>query len=60
LKTGELKLHLVAGKHSDNRSKNIENTYEKGALRINDLGFFKLSRMKEQSERGEYWIFRYL
>jgi hypothetical protein len=60
LKTGELRLHLLQGKHADNRSINIENIYGKGALRLNDLGFFKLSRMKEQSERGEYWIFRYL
>lgn len=60
LKTGELRLHLLQGKHSDNRSINIENIYGKGALRLDDLGFFKLSRMKAQSERGEYWISRYL
>ena len=58
LKTGELQFGLLHGKHSDNRSPIAEQKYEKGVLHLRDLGYFKLSRMKEQSEGNEYWLSR--
>lgn len=58
LNTGQLQFGLLQGKHSDSKSPIAESIYEKGALRLQDLGYFKLARMKKQSERGEYWISR--
>jgi len=59
LKTGHLQCGLLQGKHSDNRSPLAEAVYEPGCLRLQDLGYFNLKRMKAQTERGEYWISRY-
>lgn len=59
LKAGYLQCGLLQGKHSDSRSPLAEAVYEPGCLRLQDLGYFNLKRMKEQSERGEYWISRY-
>jgi hypothetical protein len=58
LKTGQLRLGLLPGRHSDNRSPVAESVYELGSLRLQDLGYFNLARMKEQDQRGEYWISR--
>ncbi|MGJ0428983.1 IS4 family transposase [Methylobacter sp.] len=58
LKTGQLHLGLLPGRHSDNRSPIAESVYEPGSLRLQDLGYFNLARMKEQDQRGEYWISR--
>jgi hypothetical protein len=58
LKSGQLQFGLLQGKHSDNKSPIAECVYEKGALRLQDLGYFNLARMDNQSERGEYWISR--
>jgi hypothetical protein len=35
-----------------------EAVYRKGVLRIQDLGYFNLRRMREQGARGEYWLSR--
>ncbi|MGZ8174127.1 MULTISPECIES: hypothetical protein [Methylobacter] len=35
-----------------------EAVYAPGSLRLQDLGYFKLRRMKERDQRGEYWISR--
>jgi len=59
LKTGQLQCRLQQGKQSDNRSPLANAVYERGSLRLQDLGYFNLERMKAQSERGEYWISRY-
>lgn len=58
LKTGRLQFDLLDGKHSDNRCHGALAIYEPGTLHLEDLGYFKLSRLKERSERGEYWISR--
>lgn len=58
LKTGQLQFGLLQGKHSDSKSPMAESSYEKGALRLQDLGYFNLARMKKQGEAGEYWISR--
>lgn len=58
LKTGALHLGLLPGRHSDSRSPIAEAVYEAGSLRLQDLGYFNLSRMKIQHERGEYWLSR--
>jgi hypothetical protein len=59
MKTGQLQCGLLQGKHSDNRSPLANAVYEPGSLRIQDLGYFNLERMKAQAERGEYWVSRY-
>ncbi len=59
LKTGYLQCCLLPGKHSDNRSPLAEAVFEPDSLRLQDLGYFNLQRMKAQAERGEYWISRY-
>ncbi len=58
IKTGQMHFNLLPGRHSDSRSPVAESVYEKGSLRIQDLGYFNLGRMKQQAARGEYWISR--
>lgn len=60
LKTGSLTCGLLQGTDADSRSPLAEKQNEEGALRLQDLGYFNLHRMKEQSERGEYWLSRLL
>jgi len=59
LKTGHLQCGLLPGKQADNHSPLAEAVFEPNSLRLQDLGYFNLQRMKEQAERGEYWISRY-
>jgi hypothetical protein len=58
LKTGALHLGLLPGRHSDSRSPVAEAVHEAGSLRLQDLGYFNLARMKAQHGRGEYWLSR--
>jgi hypothetical protein len=58
LKTGRLSLGLLPGRHSDSRSPLAGASYGKGVLRIQDLGYFNLARMRAQGARGEYWLSR--
>jgi hypothetical protein len=58
LKTGRLSLGLLPGRHSDSRGPMAEAIHRKGVLRIQDLGYFNLARMRAQGARGEYWISR--
>jgi Transposase DDE domain len=58
LKAGSLRLGLLPGKHADSRSAAAEAVYAPGSLRLQDLGYFNLRRMKAQAVRGEYWISR--
>jgi hypothetical protein len=58
LKSGRLSVGLLQGRHSDNRSPLAEAAHKKGVLHIRDLGYFNLGRMREQGERGEYWLSR--
>lgn len=58
LKTGRLQLGLLHGKHSDNKSPAAESPCQKGELRLQDLGYFNLARMKKQSTAGGYWLSR--
>lgn len=58
LKTGALHLGLLPGRHSDSRSPVAQAVHEAGSLRLQDLGYFNLARMKAQHERGEYWLSR--
>jgi len=59
LQTGQLQCGLLPGKHSDNRSPLANAEFETGCLRVQDLGYFNLERMKAQADRGEYWLSRY-
>ena len=56
LKTGALHLGLLPSRHSDSRSPVAEAVHEAGSLRLQDLGYFNLARMKAQHGRGEYWL----
>ena len=58
LKTGQVQFGLLQGKHADNKSPIAECVYEKGALRLQDLGYFNLARMNRQTKAGEYWLSR--
>jgi len=58
LRSGKIECGILSGRDSDNHSPIAEKSYEKGALHLRDLGYFNLPRMKQQSERGEYWISR--
>ncbi len=58
LKTGALHIGLLPGRHSDNRSPVAAATHEPGSLRLQDLGYFNLARMKAQHGRGEFWLSR--
>jgi len=59
LKTGQLRCGLLQGKQHDSKSPLANAEYEPGCLRIQDLGYFNLERMKAQAERGEFWLSRY-
>lgn len=59
LKSGQLQYGLLPGRHCDNHTPLAEAVYEPGCLRLQDLGYFNLDRMKRQAEQGEYWISRY-
>lgn len=56
--TGMVDINLLNGKDSDNRSPHATARYAPQTLRVQDLGYFKLSRMREQDARGEYWLSR--
>ncbi len=58
LRTGAVDIELLHGRDADNRSPHAQTRYEKGTLRLQDLGYFNLARMKEQSDNGEFWISR--
>jgi len=58
LKSGQLRVGLLPGRHSDSRGPRAEAVYGPGVLRIQDLGYFNLARMRQQGARGEYWISR--
>lgn len=58
LNAGRPHVHLLPGKHADNRSPLLDVTVAPGSLHLKDLGYFKLERMKEQAARGEYWLSR--
>jgi len=60
LNSGETRIELMAGRHSDNRSPLLACAVEPGSLHLKDLGYFNLERMKEQAERGEFWLSRLL
>jgi hypothetical protein len=58
LKTGQFHFGLLPDCNSDSRSPVAEAVYERDSLRLHDLGYFNLGRMKEQDVRCEYWISR--
>jgi hypothetical protein len=58
LKTGAPHFGLLPGRHSDSRSPVAEAVHEAGGLRLQDLGYFNLARMKAQHGRGEYGLSR--
>lgn len=60
LNSGRAHITLLPGRHADNRSPLLDEAVEPGSLHLKDLGYFKLERMKEQAERGEYFLSRLL
>lgn len=58
MNTGQARIRLLPGRHADNRSPLLEETVEPGSLHLKDLGYFKLERMRQQAQGGEYWLSR--
>lgn len=58
LMTGVVDIKLLHGRDADNRSPHAQTRYEKGTLRLQDLGYFNLARMNEQNGNGEFWVSR--
>jgi Transposase DDE domain len=49
---------LQPGRAQDRTSPHQQQALPAGALRLTDLGFFKLADLRERAERGEYWLTR--
>ena len=49
---------LQPGRAQDRTSPHQQQALPVGALRLTDLGFFKLADLRERAERGEYWLTR--
>lgn len=49
---------LQAGRAADRASPLSERTHPPGALRLQDLGFFRLSTFRAATQRGEAWLSR--
>jgi Transposase DDE domain len=60
LNAGRTHVHLLPGKHADNRSPLLDVAVAPGSLHLKDLGYFKLERMQEQAAQGQYWLSRLL
>ncbi len=56
--TGAVDIKLLHGRDADNRSPHAQTCYEKGTLRLQDLGYFNLARMNKQNSNGEFWVSR--
>jgi hypothetical protein len=59
LQQGQLQACLMDLKQNDQRASVMEAPLPKGALHLNDLGLFKLKRLREWSQAGIYWLTRY-
>ena len=49
---------LQPGRAPDRTSPHQQHALPAGALRLTDLGFFKLADLRERAARGEYWLTR--
>lgn len=56
---GEMGLWLTDGKVHDQNTPLVERTLPKGALHLRDLGYYDLSRLAQDDERGVKWVSRY-
>jgi hypothetical protein len=59
LQQGQLEANFMDLKQNDQRAAVIDYPLPQGALHLNDLGFFKLQRLRDWSEQGVYWLVRY-
>jgi hypothetical protein len=59
LNSGALGLWLREGTVHDQRTGPVANQLPAGALRLNDLGFFKLTTFAEDAAQGRYFLSRY-
>lgn len=59
LQRGQLQTCLMTLKANDQRAAVIDLPLPEGALHLNDLGFFKLNRLRAWSAQGVYWLVRY-
>jgi hypothetical protein len=50
---------LANGREHDRKSPFFDRTLQAGELRITDLGFFDLDRLKNDAQAGGFWIIRY-
>jgi hypothetical protein len=59
LNSGTLGLWLSDGRRHDQKTGPVAVTLPAGAVRLNDLGFFKLATFREDAQRGVYFFSRY-
>lgn len=59
LHRGAMRLWLSSGTVHDQRTGPVATTLPPGALRLNDLGFFKLATFAEDAAAGRYFFSRY-
>jgi hypothetical protein len=59
LQQGQLEANFMDLKQNDQRAAVIDYPLPQGALHLNDLGFFKLQRLRDWGEQGVYWLVRY-
>lgn len=52
-------LNLLPGRTHDGRGPLANAAFEPNSLRIQDLGYWNLTRMAAQDRRGEFWLSRY-
>jgi hypothetical protein len=59
LQHGQLEMRLREVRENDQKSEVVDGPLPKGALNLNDLGFFKLARFQRWNEQGVYWLTRF-
>lgn len=59
LQQGELRVQLHELNRHDQKTGVVDEAVPAGALQLEDLGFFKLERMRQRNAAGVYWLSRY-
>ncbi|MBK9124247.1 MAG: transposase [Chloroflexi bacterium] len=59
LQRGQLEIQLRELRENDQKSAVVDAALPEGALHLNDLGFFKLTRFQRWNEQGVFWLTRF-
>jgi hypothetical protein len=59
LQSGRLEINVMDLKQNDQKSRVVDEVMPKGALHLGDLGFFKLKRFADWSDKGICWLSRF-